>query len=281
MIVDVFPFFNELDLLDIRLHELWDVVDCFVLIEATRTYTGLSKPLYYDLVKERFANFNSHIMHIIVQDMPMTKDEINHSLSLGDRSWLESNYQVEDVWVRERHQRNQARGILLKEFDPEDILIIEDADEMVRASILKDIEKIICEGSNAVHQDLCSYYLNIRCTNMPWWGSKIIRNRFLNDHTVSEVRFHTKPRRFIEDGGWHYNFFGGAEKIFNKIKAYAHIEFDNPDVANIDNINARLKARTDVLGRLYEYEVIRLDWHNTPKYVMENLDKFDEYIYKE
>ena len=49
-IVDVFPFFNELDLLDIRLNVLDPYVDCFIISEATKTFSGLDKPLYYEAV---------------------------------------------------------------------------------------------------------------------------------------------------------------------------------------------------------------------------------------
>ena len=34
MIIDCFPFYNERDLLEIRLQELESVVDWFVLVEA-------------------------------------------------------------------------------------------------------------------------------------------------------------------------------------------------------------------------------------------------------
>ena len=40
-----FSFFNELDLLELRLHELNKVVDYFVLVEATLTHSGWNKPI--------------------------------------------------------------------------------------------------------------------------------------------------------------------------------------------------------------------------------------------
>ena len=42
MIIDCFPFFNELDLLDIRL-KLDNIVDRVVLVESTRTFTFQKK----------------------------------------------------------------------------------------------------------------------------------------------------------------------------------------------------------------------------------------------
>ena len=40
-VVDAFPFFNELDLLEIRLNLLDPYVDCFILSEATKIKKGL------------------------------------------------------------------------------------------------------------------------------------------------------------------------------------------------------------------------------------------------
>ena len=47
MIVDCFMFYNELDILQIRLKELYDVVDYFIIIEATKTHSNRDKPLYF------------------------------------------------------------------------------------------------------------------------------------------------------------------------------------------------------------------------------------------
>ena len=47
MVYDCFMFFNELELLDLRLHELDAVVDRFVLVEGVRTLSGKPKPLYF------------------------------------------------------------------------------------------------------------------------------------------------------------------------------------------------------------------------------------------
>ena len=57
MIYDCFTFFNEFDLLEIRLNELDSVVDKFVLVEATKTFSGLDKPLYFNENKNKFNKF--------------------------------------------------------------------------------------------------------------------------------------------------------------------------------------------------------------------------------
>ena len=74
MIYDCFQFFNELDLLKLRLNVLDSVVDYFVLTEATVTFSGDSKPLYYYENKKLFEKYNHKIIHNIVDDTPKTKD---------------------------------------------------------------------------------------------------------------------------------------------------------------------------------------------------------------
>ena len=66
MIYDCFPFFNELELLEVRLHELDGLVDKFVLVEATRTFAGHPKSLYFAQNRGRFSAFDNKIIHVIV-----------------------------------------------------------------------------------------------------------------------------------------------------------------------------------------------------------------------
>ena len=67
---DIFTFNNELDMLEIRLNVLNDYVDYFVIVESTETFSGVPKPLYYELNKNRFSEFHHKIIHHIVTDTP-------------------------------------------------------------------------------------------------------------------------------------------------------------------------------------------------------------------
>jgi beta-1,4-mannosyl-glycoprotein beta-1,4-N-acetylglucosaminyltransferase len=114
---------------------------------------------------------------------------------------------------------------------------------------------------------------------MPWWGSKIVKRKMLNNVTTpSEVRFHTPACGYIYNGGWHFGFLGGADAVRSKIKAYAHQEFATPEVLNL--VQGRLDNKKDALGRLYEYKVVPLDTH-FPQYLIDNQDRFSHLIYKE
>ena len=68
-VFDAFAFFNELDLLDIRLNLLDPYVDYFILSEATKTFQGGDKPLWYQENKDKFEKLYDNQENIkFVQD---------------------------------------------------------------------------------------------------------------------------------------------------------------------------------------------------------------------
>ena len=118
MIYDCFQFFNELDILKIRLNVLSPVVDRFVISEATETFSGLKKPLYYEENKEMFAEFQDKIIHVVVDDTPKGADWGTHE--------------------RDTFQKNAVtRG--LRDCTDEDIVIFSDLDEIPDPDKIKEI----------------------------------------------------------------------------------------------------------------------------------------------
>lgn len=114
-VFDCFPFFNELDVLEIRLAELDALVDYFVIVEATHTQTGIPKPLYFADNRKRYERFADKIIHVVVDDLP-----------LNDPSH----------WPRESHQRDAImRG--LAGAGPDDRIIISDCDEIPKPELLQ------------------------------------------------------------------------------------------------------------------------------------------------
>ena len=90
MLVDCFLFYNELDLLEYRLHLLHKIVDYFVIVESINTFVGEKKELYYKKNQDKFKKYDKQIIHIIVDDMPL-KEKLNTNNT---------------IWTNEHHQRN-------------------------------------------------------------------------------------------------------------------------------------------------------------------------------
>ena len=121
-IYDCFQFFNEENILDLRLNILDKHVDFFVIVESTTDHQGNEKKLNFD--EEKFKKFQKKIIYIVVED---TVDSIKKP-RLGQNSLVE------------RHQRNSImRG--LKKCSDEDLVIISDVDEIPDLSKVNLIDK--------------------------------------------------------------------------------------------------------------------------------------------
>jgi beta-1,4-mannosyl-glycoprotein beta-1,4-N-acetylglucosaminyltransferase len=273
MIYDCFIFFNELDLLEIRLNTLNDVVDKFVLVEATKTHSNKSKPLYFEKNKARFSKFLHKIEHIIVDDYPP----------------------YEDSWTYENHQRNCIE-LGLKNCQPGDIIIISDCDEIPNPKTI--IENKDVAGIKVLEQNLYYYYLNYISEVQTNWllGTRMLTYKdFLNGlddaefpeeaylkRTINQGTTATKIRfaqgKILQNGGWHFSYLGGAKKISEKIKAFSHQEFNNRKNANIKNIETAIANGNDIFGRDYKFKVVDLD-NTFPEYILENQNEYSHLIF--
>ena len=213
MLYDCFTFFNELELLEIRLNELDDIVDKFVLVEATRTHTNKIKPLYFKENKEKFSKFTDKIIHIVVDDMP------------------ESN----DAWVLENYQRNSiVRG--LKDCNSHDVIMISDVDEIPRSEVVLKVKYSF--GIKTLEQNFYYYYLNVLNNEIWRRGTKILFYKYLT--TPQEIRM-MEAGPLIKNGGWHFSYLGGTKQIKSKIQSFAHQEFNSPKYTDIKKIEQRVK----------------------------------------
>lgn len=66
-IYDFFLFHDELDLLEIRLYELYNYVTLFLIAESRQTLTGQDKPLYLKENWSKFAKYHDKIRRIEIQ----------------------------------------------------------------------------------------------------------------------------------------------------------------------------------------------------------------------
>ena len=55
-VYDCFLFWKEFDVLEIRLNELFSIVDKFIIIESAYTHSGLKKELYLKIILKSLLN---------------------------------------------------------------------------------------------------------------------------------------------------------------------------------------------------------------------------------
>ena len=206
MIYDTFIFFNELDLLTIRLNILDDVVDKFVLVESTKTFQGKNKPLFFKENKKKYSKFLKKIIHIIVDDMPASAT----------------------AWEREYFQRDAIiRG--LSQCSNSDLIIISDLDEIPDPK--KIPKKILSNEKVLFDQKQYYYFLNNICNEIPNLPCSLII-RFSDSIYPSQIRKvicenHSRilsnlpvssEFKILKNSGWHFSYLGGVERIINKIE---------------------------------------------------------------
>lgn len=223
MIVDCFPFWNELDLLDIRLAELSPVVDRFVLVEAPLTHSGQPKPLHYALNKDRYAPYLDKITHLVV--------------SLPE--------QAESAWVRENAQRaGIIYGLIAGDIPDDAVVMVSDADEIPRAASLP--ERLDHGAVVVLEQALYFYKLNLR-SSKTWHGTRIATAQTVMKQGAQWMR--TARGHVLPDAGWHFSYLGGVDAVSNKIAAFAHQEYNTPLYTARANIIERISQRHDPYDR--------------------------------
>jgi len=253
-VYDCFTFFNELDILELRLAELSPHVDFFVLAEATRTFTGAPKPLYFKDNSERFKQHADKIIHVVIEDLPLDGD----------------------AWSREAFQRNAiVRG--LGDAQPDDIILLSDVDEIPRPEVLSQLSPAAVAGCiHFIEHEYYTYKLNLRILDK-WIGlcaTRAVQMKHLPamqelratrarqsrrlpagvNTALTMLRNRLRFGHFLrhvvhETSGWHFTFINSAESIRYKIASYAHQERNTPEFNSIENISRLIATGTSICGR--------------------------------
>ena len=119
MVYDCIPFFNELDILKLRMQILAPYVDFFVIEESSVTFSGQPKRMIFAENRKLFAEFEDKIHYVAVEDSPM-EGVTTHE--------------------RDRYQKNQLIRAM-GDCRPEDIVIFSDVDEIPKPETLVRVIK--------------------------------------------------------------------------------------------------------------------------------------------
>lgn len=241
MIYDCFTFFNEFDLLNIRLALLNNVVDKFVIVEADKTQRGAPKEFNFEKVKSDYERkYGDKIVYVKVSDCPQIKDSKD--------------------WAIEYFQRNCILRGGVYNCMPEDLIMISDVDEIPNPAVIKNLnsyEVIPVNKSNknkkiwlkqifsllgenkkflkpntldffldcmsvTLEQNLFYYFMNNKA-NEKWYGTVLCK--YKNMRIPQQLRNRRAIQPYVENAGWHFSYLGGKEQV--KLKLNSIIEGDN------------------------------------------------------
>jgi beta-1,4-mannosyl-glycoprotein beta-1,4-N-acetylglucosaminyltransferase len=192
-------FYNELDVLELRLEVLDEYVDRFVLVESEVNHVGGPKELFFQKNKERYAKWLPKITHVIVTAEESPKDS--------------------NPWSREKYQREAIlRGVT--DVPDQSIVMISDVDE------IPDLTKIRYENighpMTSVHMWMFEYSFKYLFTGEPWFGTVITDCALLRRVGPNSLRDARWKFPHFQYAGWHLSSFGDKAKIWNKFQTYAH-----------------------------------------------------------
>jgi len=249
-IYDCFTFYNEFDLLEIRLEELYDKVDQFVIVESNQTFTNNKKPWNFELNKNRYVKYIDKITYIQVTDMPGSANP----------------------WDNEFHQRNAiVRGIL--DADSNDVIIVSDVDEIPRADsidLLRNSEQLIF-GLRMPLYNFKFNYMRKTPGQYDVWGMAARRSVFetITPNSLREMRFSLSnlPYQYVNDGcqliehaGWHFGYLGDIEYLKDKARSFSHQEINTPEFFAQLDIEASIAERKEWNRKeSAQYEIVKLD----------------------
>jgi beta-1,4-mannosyl-glycoprotein beta-1,4-N-acetylglucosaminyltransferase len=231
MIVDAFMFYNEFDVLELRLELLDKYVDRFVIVEAEVNHVGGPKELFFQNNRDRYAKWLPKITHIVVTAEESPKDP--------------------SPWAREKYQRSCImRGI--EDVPASSIVMISDVDE------IPDMTKVPFERMEhsiiSIHMWLFIYSLDYICETEPWFGTVITTVDIVRKFGPNELRDNRWKFPVFQNSGWHLSSFGDEKHVLNKLKTYAHA-LDGGVLYTMDNVKKWIAegkfmdGKTDLIPR--------------------------------
>lgn len=274
-VFDIVTFFNETDLLEIRMHELKDIVDHFLIFDCKEAFNGQRRePISFQEILPRIpsevkSSEENRFYHVTFEYLlPAYSD---------DRKTRK---------LRETYQREQAYQIFKSlNLNENDVIIFSDIDEIPRASSVKQYIDENLQGIYRFKQNQYYYNVNTLTDYGHDWGSRARIGRYsdlVQSGGFENFRMSRKntDQFVLENAGWHFSYFGGVEKIQEKVAAISP-GLSEYKFFGVEQLEKDIQEGRDLHHRRCElpekFEIIpTLD--NLPKHFLDNQDKFKHLI---
>lgn len=280
MVYDCIPFFNEIDILKLRLHTLSPYVDRFVIEESTVTFAGEPKELVFQQNAYKFKEFLPRITHIVVDNTPAI-------VETHERDYFQKNRLIEG----------------LDEATDDDIILFGDCDEIPDPKTLEQIIRTFdrtkvyhlaqrnfyaflnMEETSGTLMSITGEFPGIAGQDRKWLGTKVTSMRNIPPEGIVRLRDLvpvTDERSVrVADGGWHFGYMGGehelnaARRIGIKVKAAAHQEYNDAEVLK-ETMDHLILGR-DIFGRNASFTQAEID-ESYPPYLLEHMETYRHLI---
>ncbi len=295
-IFDCFMYFDEDLILDLRLNYLDKFVDHFVIVESLFSHNGQKRKPQFDINK--FEKFKNKIKYLLIDH----EGEIFSDIKKNEDVDQIASKQIMNALKRENYQRDYILNGLTEAND-DDWIIISDLDEIPNLE-----NNDLKESKNKIvffKQMMIYYKLNLYLKDFQWIGSKACKKKDLKspqwlrnikdrsyawwriDTLFSNIKY--SNIQIFDNGGWHFSYIKSPKDIEKKLKSYLHhTEYElNPlGSEKISKLmeqkktvyNLKVDSRSNKFSQGNTLE--KLNINSLPKYVKDNLIKFNDWIEK-
>ena len=293
-IFDCFMYFDEEQVLDLRLNVLYQNVDYFVIIESIYNHKGEKRNLLFN--SQKFKKFNNKIIYLVYDKIPQLVEPIKET----DNEKQKDGKYIMNALYRENAQRDFIlEG--LKSAKKDDLILISDVDEIPKLSSvnLNQIKNEII----LFKQDMFYYKYNLSLPNFKWTGTKAVKKKNLvspqwlrnvKDRKYPFYRIDTffSDKKYIDikiinDGGWHFSNIKSPEMIEHKLRSYLHHrEFDQVSLS-IEEINELVKKKQAIYDPRVDKRVNKVgngvilenfEMKKLPNHINDNMDKYKNWL---
>lgn len=280
-------FFDELDLLKLKLGTECNYVDAFFLSESDFTHSGLPKPYILHDNSDMFYKYSN----IIVQNLcnePFNIKEVKYSSInnelynlVVDKIKAHTHYDKNNIGYFRDSWEKESLIRALWNCNEEDIIILSDLDEIIRPEAIEwlrenfEDDKIYYFDSKVYY-----YYLNLR-KDEPWKCPLAMSFKKFKETSFCVARNFPPPNSVvIPNGGWHYSYQSGIDAIKNKLKSFGEQSLNLPWVKNglEKSIDNAIESGRDLYGRKCKFWIEDINYENSPKYLVDHQDEFAHMI---
>lgn len=289
-VYDCCCFLNENDLYEIRFEQHWDFVDKFVIVEAGETHTGLKKPFNFD-----HTRFEKYASKIIYAKFDSFEEEMAKYPELLDTDALRDRGPMMETmdWTRGHFQANYMWKVLLDNGAQDtDLAYMSCADEIIKkeawdqAAVRYQNDYTDHRGYRPVFGFHCYLYAyKINLLHKTW-----------QEHVAGQVNEVGSFKQLlpatwrsqgisthlhIPDAGWHFTFLDNTdgEMVLEKQRSWSHSRDKYPGVKTKFDHTTKEEA-VERFFQDYAVTQVPITAETHPKYIVDNLDKFQNLIYK-
>jgi beta-1,4-mannosyl-glycoprotein beta-1,4-N-acetylglucosaminyltransferase len=234
-------------MLKFRIDYLKNVVDYFVIVEASTTHTKNKKEqnFSYDFFDEETQK---KIIYFFI-DFP--EDEILSHLDYN-AFYMKQTDEGLATWARENYQRNYISNGL-KSASDDDLVLISDVDEIIDTNAIQYLKnnKNILEQYNIVSLRQTPFYYNIfnpfrqtlQQEVQAWYHPKATLKKYIDKPNLVRM---SMIGVVLDHSGWHFGYFGGSDRVKTKHQSTS-LHSEEPD-SLLDRAENTAKIRQEVLA---------------------------------